>query len=117
MSGPQYFSGWFGPSEGRKTTTEKNAPWQAFNSKPKPSMYSVLILDDSNTPKSFLVTVLEKFFHISMDEAAELLGKENRLGQGNFGRFTKDVAETKATQIMDFAKRHNHHLRCIIHRD
>jgi ATP-dependent Clp protease adaptor protein ClpS len=117
MSGQQYFSGWFGPYEGRKPITANNAAWQASNSRAKPAMYSVLIIDDGNTPNYFLTEVLDKFFHIDAEDAAEMLAEEGRLGQGNFGRFTRDIAETKAVQIMDHAKRHNYRLRCIIHKE
>jgi ATP-dependent Clp protease adaptor protein ClpS len=33
-------------------------------------------------------------------------------GYGIVGDFTRDVAETKATQVMDYAKEHGHPLRC-----
>jgi ATP-dependent Clp protease adaptor protein ClpS len=33
-------------------------------------------------------------------------------GYGIVGLFTRDIAETKAAQVMDFAKEHGHPLRC-----
>jgi ATP-dependent Clp protease adaptor protein ClpS len=33
-------------------------------------------------------------------------------GYGIVGTFTRDVAETKASQVMDYAKEHGHPLKC-----
>jgi ATP-dependent Clp protease adaptor protein ClpS len=38
-------------------------------------------------------------------------------GVGICGVYTYEVAETKATQVMDFARRHQHPLQCTLEKD
>jgi ATP-dependent Clp protease adaptor protein ClpS len=35
-------------------------------------------------------------------------------GIGECGVFTYEVAETKVTQVMDFARKHQHPLQCVM---
>ena len=38
-------------------------------------------------------------------------------GVGECGIFTYEVAETKVTQVMDYARKHQHPLQCIMERN
>ncbi len=83
----------------------------------KPSMYKVLMLNDDYTPMEFVVHVLERFFGKSREEATSIMLHVHRRGVGVCGVFTYEVAETKVTQVMDFARRHQHPLQCIMEKD
>jgi ATP-dependent Clp protease adaptor protein ClpS len=83
----------------------------------KPSMYKVLMLNDDYTPMEFVVHVLERFFGKSREEATSIMLHVHRRGVGVCGVFTYEVAETKVAQVMDFARRHQHPLQCILERD
>jgi ATP-dependent Clp protease adaptor protein ClpS len=83
----------------------------------KPSMYKVLMLNDDYTPMEFVVHVLERFFHKNRDEATRIMLHVHQRGVGICGVFTYEVAETKVTQVMDFAKRHQHPLQCTLEKD
>jgi ATP-dependent Clp protease adaptor protein ClpS len=83
----------------------------------KPSMYKVLMLNDDYTPMEFVVHVLERFFGKSREEATNIMLHVHRRGVGVCGVFTYEVAETKVAQVMDFARRHQHPLQCILERD
>src|SRR5215213_11009891 len=74
----------------------------------KPSLYKVLILNDDYTPMEFVVHVLERFFSKPREEAVQIMLSVHRHGIGECGVFTYEVAETKVTQVMDFARKHQH---------
>ena len=80
----------------------------------KPAMYKVLMLNDDYTPMEFVVHVLERFFQKNRDEAHKIMMHVHRRGVGVCGVFTYEVAETKVTQVMDFARKHQHPLQCVM---
>jgi len=83
----------------------------------KPSMYKVLLLNDDYTPMEFVVHVLGRFFAKSREEATRIMLHVHRRGVGVCGVFTFEVAETKVTQVIDFARRHEHPLQCTLEKD
>ena len=83
----------------------------------KPSMYKVLLLNDDYTPMEFVVHVLERFFSKSREEATQIMLHVHRSGVGVCGVFTYEVAETKVTQVIDFARRHQHPLQCTMEKE
>jgi len=80
----------------------------------KPSMYRVLLLNDDYTPMEFVVTVLRRYFNKNNDEATRIMLHVHQHGVGECGIYTYEVAETKVTQVMDFARKHQHPLQCIM---
>jgi ATP-dependent Clp protease adaptor protein ClpS len=80
----------------------------------RPSMYRVLILNDDYTPMEFVVHVLERFFNKGREEATQIMLHVHHHGVGECGVYTYEVAETKVTQVMDFARRHQHPLQCVM---
>ena len=83
----------------------------------KPSMYKVLMLNDDYTPMEFVVHILERFFAKSRQEATRIMMHVHRRGVGICGVYTYEVAETKVTQVMDFARQHQHPLQCTLEKD
>ena len=83
----------------------------------KPSMYKVLMLNDDYTPMEFVVHILERFFNKSRQEATRIMLHVHRRGVGICGVYTDEVAETKVTQVMDFARQHQHPLQCTLEKD
>jgi ATP-dependent Clp protease adaptor protein ClpS len=80
----------------------------------RPSLYRVLILNDDYTPMEFVVHVLEKFFQKDVEAATEIMLHVHHHGIGECGIFTYEIAETKVTQVMDFARKHQHPLQCVM---
>ena len=80
----------------------------------KPSLYRVLLLNDDYTPMEFVVHVLERFFQKNRDEAARIMLHVHNHGVGECGIYTYEVAETKVTQVLDFAKQNQHPLQCVM---
>lgn len=80
----------------------------------RPSMYRVLILNDDYTPMEFVVHVLERFFGKDNEAATRIMLHVHNHGIGECGIYTYEVAETKVTQVMDFARKHQHPLQCVM---
>ena len=83
----------------------------------KPSLYKVLMLNDDYTPMEFVVHVLQKFFHKNSDEAAQIMLHVHQNGVGICGVYPFDVAETKVTQVIDYARQNEHPLQATLEKD
>ena len=83
----------------------------------KPAMYKVLMLNDDYTPMEFVVHILERIFGKNQDEATHIMLHVHQRGVGVCGVFTHELAETKATQVMDLARHNDHPLQCTIEMD
>jgi ATP-dependent Clp protease adaptor protein ClpS len=80
----------------------------------RPNMYRVLLLNDDYTPMEFVVHVLIRFFNKNQDDATRIMLHVHQNGVGECGVYTYEVAETKVTQVMDFARKHQHPLQCVM---
>ena len=83
----------------------------------KPSLYKVLLLNDDYTPMEFVIVVLERFFNKGRDEATRIMLHVHQKGVGICGVYTFEIAETKVTQVMDFARKHQHPLQCTMEKE
>jgi ATP-dependent Clp protease adaptor protein ClpS len=80
----------------------------------RPNLYRVLLLNDDYTPMEFVVQVLEKFFNKDREDATRIMLHVHQHGVGECGVYTYEVAETKVTQVMDFSRKHQHPLQCVM---
>lgn len=80
----------------------------------KPSLYKVLLLNDDYTPMEFVVHILKVFFQMNTDEAQQVMLHVHQKGVGICGIYSYEVAETKVTQVMDFARKNEHPLQCTL---
>ncbi len=78
----------------------------------KPSMYRVLLLNDDYTPMEFVVLVLERYFHMSREKAAQIMLHVHQRGVGTCGVYTYEVAESKVNQVTEYARKNQHPLQC-----
>ena len=83
----------------------------------KPSLYKVLLLNDDYTPMEFVVLVLERFFNKGREDATRIMLHVHHKGVGICGVYTFEVAETKVTLVTDFARQHQHPLRCTMEKE
>ena len=107
-----------GDDDNKKRTGDRN-PGTAVITKTKtqtkrPNLYRVLILNDDYTPMEFVVHILERFFNKDREAATRIMLHVHHHGIGECGVFTYEVAETKVTQVMDFARKHQHPLQCVM---
>jgi ATP-dependent Clp protease adaptor protein ClpS len=103
----------------RRRRADPGSPGTSVISKTKPqtkrpSLYRVLILNDDYTPMEFVVHVLEQFFNKDHEAATQIMLHVHHHGIGECGVYTYEVAETKVTQVMDFARKHQHPLQCVM---
>jgi ATP-dependent Clp protease adaptor protein ClpS len=75
-----------------------------------PPLYKVVLLNDDYTPMEFVVEVLEVFFHMNRERATQVMLTVHTQGKGVCGVFTRDIAETKAAQVNQYARDHQHPL-------
>src|ERR1041385_7493044 len=66
--------------------------------------YCVVFYNDDYTTKWFVVHVLEQFFHMDETAATALMMAVHEHGKGVAGVYTRDIAETKAKAVMDYAR-------------
>ena len=78
----------------------------------RPSMYKVLLLNDDYTPMEFVVILLERFFAKQREQAVQIMLHVHQKGVGVCGVYPRDIAETKVSQVLDFARDHQHPLQC-----
>ena len=79
-----------------------------------PPMYRVVLNNDDFTPMDFVVHILEAFFAMNKEKATQIMLHVHTRGKGVCGIFTKEIAETKMSQVNEYAKQNEHPLLCTI---
>ena len=77
----------------------------------------MLLLNDDYTPMEFVVHVLERFFGKSREDATRIMLHVHHNGVGICGVFTFEIAETKVTQVIEFARQNQHPLQCTMEKE
>ena len=78
----------------------------------QPPMYKVLLLNDDFTPMDFVVSVLKRYFYKTMEQATKVMLQVHYDGAGVAGIYTAEIAETKVSQVNDYAREEGHPLMC-----
>lgn len=78
----------------------------------QPPMYSVLLLNDDYTPMDFVVEVLSRFFAMNIEKATQVMLHVHTRGRGVCGVFTREIAESKVSQVNEYARVNQHPLLC-----
>ena len=77
-----------------------------------PGMYKVILFNDDFTTMEFVIEVLQRFFAVNSERAQQLMLKIHNEGSAVCGVYTRDVAETRVTQVTQYAQQNGHPLRC-----
>lgn len=77
----------------------------------EPHLYKVLMHNDDYTPMDFVIFVLKKFFNKSESEAHKIMLDVHNKGVGIAGLYSFEVAETKVSQVNQFAKGNEYPLK------
>ena len=93
---------------------ETDLPKQEEKLAEKPPMYEVSLLNDDYTPMEFVIIVLQKFFAMKKENATQIMLKVHREGRGVCGVYSKDIAASKVSAVLDFAQVYQHPLQCIM---
>ena len=70
----------------------------------RPPLWKVILLNDDYTPREFVVAVLKSVFRMGEERAYAVMLTAHRKGACVIAVYTKDVAETKASEAMELAK-------------
>ena len=77
----------------------------------RPKLHKVILVNDDFTPREFVVQVLKGEFRVTDDQAYRIMITAHQKGVCVVAVFTKDVAETKATEATDLGRRAGHPLQ------
>ena len=77
----------------------------------KPRRYQVVFHNDDYTTMEFVIHVLIQFFRKTESEATHVMLHVHHQGYGVAQVCSRDVAETKVAQVMEYAKENSHPLR------
>jgi ATP-dependent Clp protease adaptor protein ClpS len=77
-----------------------------------PPLYQVLILNDDYTPMDFVVNVLQQFFNMDLEKATQVMLHVHTRGRGVCGVYTREVAESKVSQVNEYSRMSQHPLLC-----
>ena len=83
----------------------------------RPSMWNIVFYNDDYTPMEFVVDVLQHIFQKNREEATEIMLHVHQKGVGVCGVYTYEVAETKVTQTVDYARKNQHPLQCTLEKE
>jgi ATP-dependent Clp protease adaptor protein ClpS len=76
----------------------------------RPPLFKVVLMNDDYTPMEFVVEVLETFFKMNREQATHVMLTVHTQGKGVCGIYTRDIAETKAAQVNQYARENEHPL-------
>ena len=80
----------------------------------KPNRFQVILLNDDYTTMEFVVEVLMRFFGKTTEAAHALMLKIHIEGEAVCGVYSHDVAQTKVSQVIDFSRKNEQPLMCIL---
>lgn len=113
-------SGASNSGDGDDERIDHDTGYAATTEKPKlqkPPLYKVVLINDDYTPMDFVVEVLCSFFSMNVESATQIMLKVHTEGKGVCGVFGKDVAETKAAQVNEYARECEQPLLCSVEVD
>ncbi len=76
----------------------------------RPRLHKVILLNDDYTPREFVVQVLKAVFRMSEDQAYRVMMTAHRRDACVVAVYTKDVAESKASEGTEHGRRAGHPL-------
>ncbi len=77
----------------------------------RPRLYKVILLNDDYTPREFVVQVLKAEFRMSEDQAYRVMMTAHRRGACVVAVYTREIAETKATNATEAGRRKGYPLQ------
>ena len=79
-----------------------------------PKRFEVILLNDDYTTMEFVVEVLGRFFNKELQTAEAIMLKIHIDGEAVCGTYTYDVAQTKVTQVINYSRKNEQPLMCVL---
>ncbi len=76
----------------------------------RPRLYKVILVNDDFTPREFVVRVLKSVFRMTEEQSYRVMMTAHQRGVCVVAVYTRDVAESKATEATDMGRRAGHPL-------
>ena len=76
--------------------------------------FEVILLNDDYTTMEFVVEVLRQFFQKEFQVAEAIMLKVHMDGEAVCGTYSYDVAQTKVTQVIDYSRKNEQPLMCVL---
>lgn len=105
------------PRLGNETPEDGNSDTAVMTARPelkRPPMYAVVLMNDDYTPMDFVIEILQQYFAMNLDQATQVMLTVHYEGKGVAGVYPRDIAETKANQVNNYARSQGHPLLCQI---
>ncbi|NHB57369.1 ATP-dependent Clp protease adapter ClpS [Acinetobacter shaoyimingii] len=80
----------------------------------RPPLYAAVLMNDDYTPMDFVIEILQQYFALNLDQATQVMLTVHYEGKGVAGVYPRDIAETKANQVNNYARSQGHPLLCQI---
>ncbi|MGI4954317.1 MAG: ATP-dependent Clp protease adapter ClpS [Janthinobacterium lividum] len=71
----------------------------------RPKLHKVILVNDDFTPREFVTRILKAEFRMGEERARQVMMTAHQKGVCVVAVFTRDVAETKATNATDMARK------------
>ncbi len=71
----------------------------------RPKLHKVMLVNDDFTPREFVVMVLKAEFRMNEGQASQVMMTAHQRGVCVVAVFTKELAESKATNATDMARK------------
>ena len=76
--------------------------------------FEVILLNDDYTTMEFVVEVLRRFFNKEFQTAEAIMLKIHIDGEAVCGIYSYDVAQTKVAQVIDYSRKNEQPLMCVL---
>ncbi|OTG83139.1 ATP-dependent Clp protease adapter ClpS [Acinetobacter sp. ANC 4648] len=80
----------------------------------RPPLYAVVLMNDDYTPMDFVIEILQQYFALNLDQATQVMLTVHYEGKGVAAVYPRDIAETKANLVNNYARSQGHPLLCQI---
>jgi ATP-dependent Clp protease adaptor protein ClpS len=98
----------------RQDELEELAVTESKEKVEKPPLYKVLLHNDNYTTMEFVVYVLVAIFNREEEDAVRIMLQVHNDGVGVAGIYTYEIAETKASKVIDLAREQEYPLMCTV---
>ena len=78
----------------------------------EPKMYKVILHNDHYTTMEFVIEVLMRVFHMTLEQAQQIMLDVHKKGKGICGVYTYDIAATRVQTVTRMAEQRQFPLKC-----